>query len=314
MRTTLLLGILVVTAMAAPALGQELPPSPVDAAGALDGFDVRLPDLESSQSGDDNADASAQGHASPAVTAASIVAAPVDALSRTLIELGLSLLGGFFTGVSNGAATFAEAASVTAQAPIESIALGAAAVAVVGFATLVGLAIQRYGGLGAIPLFSRITRNALFDNKVRADIFELIQAQPGVNVSEISRRLDVAWGTATHHLQKLRDERMVSIRTVGHQKCYFPNGGTYTPREMEVMSVTKNTTAKRIAEFVARTGPTAHADVATGLGLSPALVSFHARKLVEAGVVERRREGRRTLFVALESNLAPTPRSPVHSV
>lgn len=311
MRAPLLLGILVVTALATPTLGEPLP-VPSDVEETLEDLRVKVPVLPGSE--EDVPDESASGpDTSDAVKAASIVAAPVDFLSRSLVELGLQLLGGFFTGVSNGAATFAHAAAVTAAAPIESVAIAAAAVALAGLASLVGLAIQRYGSLGAIPLFSRIAKDAIFENKVRSDIFELIGANPGVNVSEISRRLDVAWGTATHHLQKLRNERMVSVRMVGHQKCYFPNGGTYTPREMEVMSATKNTTAKRIAEFIAQSGPTPHRDVAAALQLSPALVSFHARKLEEAGVVGRRRDGRRTVFVPLESNLTPTPRPSIHS-
>jgi predicted transcriptional regulator len=313
MRTTLLLGILLATALATPTLGEPLP-APVDVEQTLEDLRIQPPTLDGSNSDPAADGSSSSDRASSAVAVATIVVAPVETLSRSLVELGLSLLGGFVTGVSSGAATFVHAASVTAATPLESVAIAAATLAVAGLATLLGLAIQRYGGLGAIPLFSRIARDDLFENKIRADIFELIRANPGVNVSEISRRLDVAWGTATHHLQKLRGERMVSVRVVGHQKCYFPNGGTFTPREMDVMGATKNSTAKRIAEFVAQTGPTPHRAVAQALGLSPALVSFHARKLEEAGVVGRRREGRRTVFIPLEANLTPTPRPSVHSL
>lgn len=311
MRTTFLLGILLVMSFATPLVGASEPvPDVVEETLEGLGLDLRGKDGSS----EEEAESSGPADGTKIAATAAVVTAPVDVLTRSLIELGLTLLGGFFTGVASGTSTLVHAAAVTAAAPLESLAIAAATLAIAGLLSSLAMAIQRYGSLGAIPLFSRIARDAIFENKVRSDIFELIRSNPGINVSEISRRLDVAWGTATHHLQKLRAERMVGIRVVGHQKCYFPNGGAYTPREMEVMSATKNATARRIAEFVSRSGPTPHRDVAVALGLSPALVSFHARKLEEAGVVQRRREGRHTFFVALESNLSPTPRASVHTI
>jgi predicted transcriptional regulator len=261
-------------------------------------------------------DAGDVGGASPAPAGAlaAVNLEPVGRLGQGIIDLGLQLLVGFFDGVAGGVSSVKAAMATTAAAPVESAAIAAATLALAGLLSLLGAAFQRYGSLGALPLFTRIAKAELLDNKVRADIMDLVKTNPGINVSEISRRLDVAWGTATHHLQKLRAERLVNVRLVGHQKCFFPNGGTYTPREMEILSVTKSPTARKIAEFVAERGPTSHRDVSQALNLSPALVSFHARKLVDAGLLARQRQGRRTLFVPLETNLHPTPRPSVHSL
>lgn len=242
------------------------------------------------------------------------VLVPLTAATDGLVDLGLHLLAGFFTGIAKGAATVGVAASVVASTPVQSTILAVAGATVAGLASLLWAALKRYGSLGALPLFSRIAKSELLENKTRSDVFELIRANPGINVSEISRRLDVAWGTATHHLQKLRAERLVGIRVVGHQKCYFPNGGTYTPHEMDVMGAVKNGTARKIAEFLSQRGPLCHNEVSQGLDLSPALVTFHMKKLVDAGVVGRQREGRRTIFTPLDANLSPAPRPMMHTV
>lgn len=256
---------------------------------------------------------SSTGKAVTTVSAASAIFGPVGGITQGIIELGLHIIGGFFAGIAHGAATFSEAAATVTGAPVQSAGIAAATLGLLGLLSLTTVAAHRYGGLGAIPLFSRIAKSDLLENKLRADIFELIKANPGINVSEVSRRLDVAWGTATHHLQKLRQERLVAIRVVSHQKCYFQNGGSYTPQEMDVVSATKNDTARRIASFLVANGATNHGDLAVSLGLSPALVSFHLHKLVEAGVVARHKDGRRTILTPLATDLAPTPRPAVHT-
>lgn len=271
---------------------------------------VRAPHRASDEGSDGD------GSGPPAVPASAYVApiaAPLAALAKGLVEIGLGIVSSFFIGIAGGAHTFADAAAVVASDPVQSGLIAFTTLGLVGLLSLGGLAAHRYGGLAAVPLFSRIAKADLLENRVRAAIFELIQADPGINVSQISGQLDIAWGTTTHHLQKLRQERLVGIRVVGHEKCYFPNGGAYTPHEMDVLSATKGETAHRIATYLARAGPTTHGALASALDLSPALVTFHARKLERAGILARRREGRSTIYAPLETNLHPTPRPAAHA-
>ena len=316
MRTTLLLASLVGVLVASALVGAD---SGLDAAeGLAEGLSLDLAAtdglLEKDGDGPAGHTGSTGNEASAGTATLSAVVAPVATVGKTLVDLGLQLLGGFFQGISEGASTFGAAAATLAKAPATSAGVAAGTLGVLGLLSMLAVALQRYGSLGAIPLFSRITKDALLENKTRNEIFELIRASPGVNVSEISRRLDVAWGTATHHLQKLREERLVGVRVVGHQKCFFLNGGTYTPHEMDMLSATKSPTAHRIAQFLVENGATAHQGVSNGLGLSPALVSFHMRKLLDAGIVSRQRDGRRTIYAPLESTLVPTPRPMVHGI
>lgn len=238
----------------------------------------------------------------------------VEQLQRSILDLGMGLVAGLFAGVTESAQVFATAANTVSQAPPATTVSAGAALGVLGLLAWLGLMAARVGSIAAVPLFSRISKNELLDNKIRADMFQLIQANPGINASELARRMNIAWGTATHHLHKLRQERLVAIRLQAHQKCYFANGGTYTPHEMDVLTATKHPTAKRIAEFLVQNGPRCHRDISQSLGLSPALVSFHVSKLVELNLITRRRDGRRTIFEPLEMNLEPQPRPVVHAV
>lgn len=241
-----------------------------------------------------------------------VLVAPAQLVGTTLSLLSLNLAEGLFGGMSESGHIIAAAINAVATSPAKSVFIATLSLALAGASMGVGHWVQRYGNLGGIPLYTRISKSALLENHVRQQIFDLITHNPGINVSEISRRLDIAWGTATHHLQKLRHEKLVSIRMTSNQKCYFPNGGTYTPREMDVMSAVKHPTAKQIAEFLIRNGPRCHRDISQALGLTPALVSFHTVKLIEHGVLARERQGRNTFFTALEANLDPAPRPVSH--
>lgn len=313
MRVTFLwVGLVLVMFSAAAATADQAEKSVDEAAQELldaSGLPVK-PDLSllGSGAGDEGGESAPVASSTALSQAQSTVVGSGRFLTKTLVDLGLDLLMGFFAGVAAGAATFGASVDTIAAAPAESAAIAAIALGVLGIASVLSALANRYGGLAAIPLFSRIAKNDLLEHKVRSQIYDLIRASPGINVSELARRLDIAWGTATHHLHKLRAEKLVGIRTVGHQKCYFPNGGAFTPREMDVLSVTKSPTTRRVAQFLVEGGARSHQEIAHGLALSPALVSFHMRKLLEAGIVERRKEGRRSIFVPLESNLSPEPR------
>ncbi|HLE47000.1 MAG TPA: ArsR family transcriptional regulator [Candidatus Thermoplasmatota archaeon] len=314
MRTYLLVvvSLLVLTSSAGLVAAEE--PLPIDQ--LLDQLlrqqNTADPLQEGSQDqGQEGSDASGK----PRGTIATVLLAasfPVRLVGDTLAILGLNLVAGLYAGMSEGAKAMGAAATAVVANPIDSTLIATLTVAAGGFFSTLAYLAQKYGGLGSIPLYTRIAKSDLLENNIRQQIFDLISQNPGVNVSEIARRLDIAWGTATHHLHKLRHERLVSIRIASNQKCYFPNGGTYTQKEMDVMSAVKHPTARQIADFLVRMGPQCHGDIAQLLDLTPALVSFHADKLVHAGVVARHRDGRRTIFTPLEANLAPQPRPASH--
>lgn len=240
------------------------------------------------------------------------VGSPTTVVADTLGVLGLGLVAGLFATLEEGGQTMAAAASSVTDHPLQAGVVATLSLAIAGISLGLGALAQRYGGLGSIPLYSRIAKSELLENEVRQQIFELIRQNPGINVSEMARRLSIAWGTATHHLHKLRQERLVSIRIASNQKCYFPNGGSYTPHEMDVMSAVKHPTARRIADFLLRAGPQCHGEISQALALTPALVSFHMEKLLQGGVVARHRDGRRTIFTPLEPLLDPAPRPIAH--
>jgi len=146
-------------------------------------------------------------------------------------------------------------------------------------------------GLG-LPLFSRIEKDELLENDRRARIFELIKTNPGIHLSEIARELDFAWGTTLHHLRKLRADRLIMFKSLGHHKSFFVNGSGLSERQMEALSLVKNGTLANLAHYLEEHPRTTLKELSEGLGISPPLAAFHIRKLEKAGFVQKVREGK----------------------
>lgn len=144
-------------------------------------------------------------------------------------------------------------------------------------------------GLG---LFSRIDKDELLENDRRARIFDLIKSNPGIHLSEIARELDFAWGTTLHHLRKLRADHLILYKELGHHKSFFVNGSGLSEKQMEAMSLIKNGTLSRLAQYLETHPRVSLKELSEALQISPPLAAFHIRKLEKAGLVQKVRDGK----------------------
>lgn len=142
------------------------------------------------------------------------------------------------------------------------------------------------------PLYSRISRDELLEHPKRAAIYEAIEDEPGIHLSELSRELDLSWGTLLHHLRKLEKADLVTSDEAQGKRCFFLPGQV-SSEERSILPALENEKARRIAEFYLDNPGASQSEAAEDLGYSPALISWHLSKLEDAGVVERERVGRR---------------------
>lgn len=185
------------------------------------------------------------------------------------------------------------------------------AVAVTGATASAGIgswagwsALKKWGwtaGLGGLAGFTRIDDSELLEHPLRSQIFQVIQTNPGIHASGLARQVGAGWGTITHHLEKLEKGHLVAVRKVNNQKCFFENGGKVSRQDMAVMGAVKGDTASDIAGFVTQHPMTSQKQMAEALDLSPALVSFHVKKLVNLGVLDKVRHGKETLLTTSEA-------------
>lgn len=144
-----------------------------------------------------------------------------------------------------------------------------------------GSAVALVGGTG---LFSRIQRHRALDQPVRARVMAAVEAEPGIHVEEIRRRLDMNRNAVRHHLDKLADVGLVSVSDATGFRCYFPAGST-DRRVMAAFPVLKSDTARRIARAAVQQPGITASSLGASMGLTPAGTHHHLKRMVAAGVV-----------------------------
>jgi predicted transcriptional regulator len=156
-------------------------------------------------------------------------------------------------------------------------------------ALLNALGVWRFAGVGAIGLYSRLTKSELLDNQHRDRVYKLIQEEPGLGVSEIAERTGLGWGTTVYHLDRLERAGFVAPERAGLHKAFFPVG-TVAREARKAMGALKADTTRSIAEFlVTRPGAT-QTELCEALSLSPSAASKQVSKLESAGLVRRERD------------------------
>ncbi len=141
------------------------------------------------------------------------------------------------------------------------------------------------------PLYSRIQPDELLEHPMRADLYEIIRDDPGVHLSELARRMEASWGTLLHHLDKLEEGGLITSTDASGKRCFFLPGQV-SPEARTILPALENEKALEIATYFAAHPGANQSDAADALGYSPALISWHLKKLEEAGVVTRERVGR----------------------
>ncbi len=179
-------------------------------------------------------------------------------------------------------------------------AIGAGFLAfVVGFAYWSWPAVKSAIGMG---LFSRVDKPHALDHPARAELAALIEASPGIHFQQVRRRLGWSPGLARHHLSKLVQLGLVTERQTSGYTCYFPHG-KLDRRLIEAISALKADGARRILAFVIAHPDAANVGIARGTQLDPATVHYHVRRLVDAGLITVRQDGR-------EVRAVPSPFAP----
>jgi predicted transcriptional regulator len=135
------------------------------------------------------------------------------------------------------------------------------------------------------------------ENATRRRIARRVGDQTGVHFNDLVRALDLAPGQVQYHLKRLIGaDRVVAADLFGKTHYYPPEFDAWERGALALLH--RETTADVVAELLAA-GPARPADVAERVGIARSTLSWHVGRLVDAGVVEKRRDGNRvTLALA----------------
>ena len=129
----------------------------------------------------------------------------------------------------------------------------------------------------------------------RRRIYQLISKYPGMYLREMEKELDLAVGVLEYHLNYLVKKEMLSTEEEGNKIRYFVSGDI-SYGDKTIIALLRQKVPRRIVVYLMLDPDINFKDVQEQFQISKSTLSFHMKKLTEAGVVTATKEGRTTSY------------------
>lgn len=145
---------------------------------------------------------------------------------------------------------------------------------------------------------------------VRRKIYDVIEHSPGLHFREIQRRCELAVGSLQYHLDYLQKHHIIRTQTEGKFVRYYSVRGRQVGEGQtheigqKTMAFLRHESTRKIILFLLSQKRANNERIAEEIQLSPSTTSWHLDKLVEAGVLIRQREGRKSFFELVNASAA----------
>lgn len=131
--------------------------------------------------------------------------------------------------------------------------------------------------------------------ETRRKIYELISKSPGLHKREIARELNMSLSTIDYHLHYMEKKSLVTAKFDGKYKRYFV--AEAKPEDKRILPLLRQETPRRIILFLLEKPRAIHKEICQHVKKAPSTVSFHLKKLIEAGIIEEISLGKEKAYV-----------------
>ena len=131
-----------------------------------------------------------------------------------------------------------------------------------------------------------LSKKNILDFETRREIYEFIQENPGLNIREISRRTEVPKTTLLHHLRFLEKQELVELKSKGRYRFIYAKYELGS-QDREILELLRTKVPCRILLHLFFTISCSQIELSRELDLHPVLVSYHLKKMMEMGIIEK---------------------------
>lgn len=129
-------------------------------------------------------------------------------------------------------------------------------------------------------------------------IFDCIKAHPGIHLRKIGRELGLAPGDVQYHLYKLEKEGRVNSVRRGLYKSFYPSD-LFGEAQKKLLGILSQDTAREVLLNILRNPNTTQEDLALILHVSQPTISWHVKRLVGLGLLQKEQKGRSVVYQVL---------------
>jgi len=128
---------------------------------------------------------------------------------------------------------------------------------------------------------------------MRERVLDAVQQYPGIHFRGLVRELDTSTALARYHLDKLTDDEEIRSEEVGGYVRYFPieEFEELSEEQREMLNVLRQEKPLEIVLALLQLGSMRHKDLHEIVPGSKGTLSYHLRKLRDAGIVQKKPRG-----------------------
>ncbi len=130
----------------------------------------------------------------------------------------------------------------------------------------------------------------------RRRVYELIRDSPGIHQRELERRLSLMTGNLQYHLHYLEKHNLIFQLKDGEYVRYFLNERKTDEHERNVLCFLRRGGCRHILMNLLQNPLMNNKELSEAIGLSPSTISWHLNKLLDAGILEKEKQGRMSNF------------------
>jgi len=131
------------------------------------------------------------------------------------------------------------------------------------------------------------------NNSTRLEIYNFIQANPGIQFRGISNQLGISIGLAQFHLGVLKKAGLITFIRDGKYKRFFQTK-KYTHKTMQIIALLRHSTAKNILKTLLNQNKISHTELAHQLTITPQALTWQIKHLTE--IIQKNKDGMKAIY------------------
>jgi predicted transcriptional regulator/fibronectin type 3 domain-containing protein len=147
-------------------------------------------------------------------------------------------------------------------------------------------------GLAVAPLFSRLKKDDVLDNKTRYAMHGVIVEKPGIHFSEMIREFNLSNGITAYHLEVLEREDFIRSVRDGRLKRFYSKH-TKVPKDHKRTPLEVREAVLNLVKF--KPG-ISQKEIVDTLGITRDSAGYFLREMVREGELEGSRKGKYTIY------------------
>lgn len=138
-------------------------------------------------------------------------------------------------------------------------------------------------------------RDESLELDIRKKIFDFISKYPGCYMREIQKKLDIPTGQLEYHLTYLKDHELIADKKSGDKRRYFVDDEVDYP-DREIISIVRQEKCRKILLILLKKKEMGFSELHERFSTSKSTLSFHLKKLIDKGMIEAEKRGRRKYY------------------